>query len=654
MRYIPLGKATDKLYKRMGLMSGLEIHQQLAVEKKLFCRCPAGHYSKRWDAKILRHMRPTLSELGEYDPTALMEFKTKKEISYLINKDTVCTYEFDDTPPFEINEEALDIALKITLLLKCSLVSELHIARKQYLDGSIPAGFQRTTILGINGWIPYDGRRIGIRQLAVEEDSCREMSDTGHLRTYATDRLGIPLIETVTEPDMKTPHAVAGVAQVLRRLVRATGSVRTGVGAARQDVNVSVRGGNRCEIKGVSSIKRIPLLVHNEAFRQSGLLEIRARLRKRGLKAKGLSFQDADVTDRLKVTRFTPIRNAIDEGMKVYGVRLDNYEGMLRFPLLPGRTFLHEISDRVRVIACIDSQPNVISSDSPEGTLSAHNWNIIRKTLKAKDKDAVVLVWGKPEDVLTGVKEVAIRAAEALDGVPLETRQALPDDTTGFERILPGPDRMYPDTDLPPKPIESKRLEAAGKDLPIPPWEHEARYLRAGLSRSLAVGLSVSAFAQLYDKLCGKSGPRSAPELKVFLAWFLVEHLRALKRRGFNITKIDDTYITQVLRCYSAGRVTRKGLLKLIEINLQGREDDPETLIECCGLKPASKEEINKALDQAIKEGCLRHFGSNNDRVRWAMGHIMRTLESRTDGAQVRKCLEKALKLSKKRKGVLR
>ena len=147
----PFAEMTERDYAAVGFKSGLEIHQQLLTSKKLFCRCPAGRYSEEFNAEILRHMRPTLSELGEYDGTALMEFKTKKEIIYQIHRETVCTYEMDDTPPFELNGEALDIALGIGLLYGCSMVDEIHIARKQYLDGSIPTGFQRTTIVGVNG-----------------------------------------------------------------------------------------------------------------------------------------------------------------------------------------------------------------------------------------------------------------------------------------------------------------------------------------------------------------------------------------------------------------------------------------------------------------------------------------------------------------------
>ena len=263
-----------KVYEDMGFMSGLEIHQQLKTDKKLFCRCPAGIYQKngQYDAELIRHMRPTMSELGEYDGTALMEFKTKKTIIYRVANVTTCTYDVDDTPPFKLNSQALEIALEIALLLSTKIVGELHVTRKQYLDGSIPTGFQRTAIVGIEGQIPLKNKSVRVIQLSIEEDSCREASDIRHVRTYTTDRLGIPLVETVTYPDMKTPDEVVEAANYLRFLTRSTGKVRTGIGAAREDVNVSIRDGTRVEIKGVAHIKLIPELVHNEAFRQKSLL----------------------------------------------------------------------------------------------------------------------------------------------------------------------------------------------------------------------------------------------------------------------------------------------------------------------------------------------------------------------------------------------
>ena len=203
------GAMTDSLdYKKVGLRVGLEVHQQLDTERKLFCHCPAGVYTTSHDGAVLRHMRPTLSELGEYDGTALMEFKTKKNVVYLLHKSNVCTYEMDDTPPFPINQEAIDIAIEQCLMLGCDIVDEVHIARKQYLDGSIPTGFQRTAIVGVEGSIPFRGRHISITQVSLEEDSCREVSDSGHLIVWRADRLGMPLIETVTGPDLRTPAEV--------------------------------------------------------------------------------------------------------------------------------------------------------------------------------------------------------------------------------------------------------------------------------------------------------------------------------------------------------------------------------------------------------------------------------------------------------------
>ena len=243
-------------YAGVGLRVGLEVHQQLLTEQKMFCRCPAGLYTTEHDGAVLRHMRPTLSELGEYDGTALMEFKTRKNIVYLLHESNVCTYEMDDTPPFLVNSRAIDIAIEQCLMLDCDIVDEVHIARKQYLDGSIPTGFQRTAIVGVDGKIPFRGREISVIQVSVEEDSCREVSDRGHLIVWRTDRLGMPLIETVTGPDLRTPEEVEEAILLVGRVCRSTRHVRVGPGASRQDVNVSVRGGRRVEIKGVSSAGR--------------------------------------------------------------------------------------------------------------------------------------------------------------------------------------------------------------------------------------------------------------------------------------------------------------------------------------------------------------------------------------------------------------
>jgi len=463
LRYVSRRDATAETYRELGFRCGLEVHQQLRTTKKLFCRCPAGRYQDGddYDAQLVRHMRPTLSELGEYDGTALMEYKTKKNIIYRIKGETACTYDIDDTPPFAVNRQAIDIAIEVALLLNTSIVGELHIARKQYLDGSIPTGFQRTAIIGIDGHLPVAGKRVGVRQLSVEEDSCREVSDIGHERTYTTDRLGMPLIETVTEPELLTPDEAAEAANYIRYLARSTRHVNVGIGAAREDVNVSVEGGTRVEIKGVQHIRWIPELTHNEAFRQKALLLIRDELRRRvsdptAWTATHVPLGDAD---RHLVAGIVP------STASAVIFRLPRFGGLLSFFTNPGRAFADEFSDRLKVVACI-AVPNLAHPDQPASVISPTAWRALATRVGAAPDDGLVLVWGPAADMPTAVDTLVERCRLAFQGVPNETRKGLPNGTTIFERVLPGPDRMYPDTDSAPIPIEEEAIERTRARLP--------------------------------------------------------------------------------------------------------------------------------------------------------------------------------------------
>lgn len=624
----PMEAMSPEDYIALGLKSGLEIHQQLRTEKKLFCRCPAGRYSETYDAEILRHMRPTLSELGEYDGTALMEFKTKKEIVYQLNKETVCTYEMDDAPPFELNQQALDIALEITLLLHCNVVSELHIARKQYLDGSIPTGFQRTTILGIDGWIPYKDRRIGIIQLGLEEDACREVSDIGHVRTYKTDRLSMPLIEVVTYPHMRTPQEVADVAQLIRQLTRSTGKVNRGIGATRQDVNVSIEGGTRVEIKGVPRIPLIPLLVHNEAGRQKALLEIRDLLRQRGLAPDNFKPESFDVTEILKDTGYLPIKNYSNGPIRIKCVRLPLFQGILRYPTQPGTNFAKEISDRVRVIACLDKIPNIIHSDSDDETIGSAAWMKIKKQCHWEQMDALVIVWGETKDVETAAQEIAIRAREAIIGVPNETRQALPDGTTGFERILPGPDRMYPDTDLPPIALTSERIARIQKNLPPAPWERRQRYGEMGLPDFIIDQLLLSGRANLFDRMIELL---QVPPM--ITAVFLTQHLKHFSRRGLPVTQLTDETIFAIFQALQKRRIVSDAIPLIFKQWLSNNSQPIESLLE--QYQVASEKECNNILQQVIDQFGSEPMDNSDKKFSYLMGKAMDQIRGRIDGRTI-------------------
>lgn len=542
-------------YDSVGFVSGLEVHQQLLTREKLFCRCPAGLYTTTHDGEVLRHMRPTLSELGEYDGTALMEFKTKKEIVYLLNRENVCTYEMDDTPPFLVNQEAIDITIELCLMMHMDVIDEVHIARKQYLDGSIPTGFQRTAIVGVNGWLPFRGRRLTVTHVSVEEDSSREVRNRGHRIVFRTDRLGMPLSETVTGAELRTPDEVRDAILLCGLVARSTGRVRTGIGAAREDVNVSVRGGDRVEIKGVPRAVHAVKLVHNEAVRQVNLLALRDELRRRGLAAPGdVRTGVHDASDLAAGLEWGFARRALAGGGRVFAVRVEGVRGLAQHPTQPDLAFLDELSGRIRIIACLDEPPNVLSGlalpdfDGRPGFLDR-----LRRRARLGERDDVFLVSGPEEDCRTAAEEIRIRFADATQGVPRETRKALPGGFTTFERILPGPDRMYPDTDSPPTPVGPERVAAIRSRLRPRPWERLERYGAWGVPEETARYLIRRGGAGILDEVVTRTGVDGRTAAIV-----LGQRVKALRRAGVPVDRLGTAEWVQIFDLHTDGRLPRE------------------------------------------------------------------------------------------------
>lgn len=628
----PFEEMTPEDYAKIGFKSGLEVHQQLKTPTKLFCRCPSGRYSDHYNAEILRHMRPTLSELGEYDGTALMEFKTKKEIIYRINYDTVCTYEMDDTPPFMMSSEALDIAIEIAMLYGANIVDEVHIARKQYLDGSIPTGFQRTAIVSVGGGIKYKDRIINLIQMSIEEDSCREVSDVGHRRIYNTDRLGMPLIETVTHPEMKTPQEVAEVNKIISRIVKSTGKVRTGIGAARQDVNVSVYGGTRVEIKGVPRIEKITILTYNEAMRQWNLLKLRQELNNRGITPETFSARYECVTRILKKTRYQPIKDAIERGWKVKCVVLKGFKGLLRWQTQTDTYFSKEISDRVRVIACLTTLPNIVHSDSMSDQISSSEWTLLRKQMNATDNDTLVLVWGDDQDSETGAKEIIIRAHEATIGVPSETRQAHFDGTNGFERILPGPERMYPDTDLPPIRIDQERFDRIKNGLPKSFWDRIIELKNIGFSEKEAEKIATSKYYNLFMKIVELQIPLNL----VYKA--LIDLPGIMKRKSMDFDTLSESDIYNIFKLFKDGKIIRETIFELIKSSVLNGQFVEELIPD-----PCSETELQSNIKDALKIYNNTKIYNPDQRIQILIGILMKNLRGRIEGKVVYESLIKYL-----------
>jgi glutamyl-tRNA(Gln) amidotransferase subunit E len=636
-------------YAEVGLICGLEVHQQLLTEQKMFCRCPARHYTTTHDGEVLRHMRPTLSELGEYDGTALMEFKTKKNIIYLLHEENVCTYEMDDTPPFLVNQQAVDIAIEQCLMLGCDIVDEVHIARKQYLDGSIPTGFQRTAIVGVNGRLPFRGRELSITQVSVEEDSCREVSDNGHLIIWRTDRLGMPLIETVTGPDLRTPEEVEEAILLIGRVCRSTGHVRVGIGASRQDVNVSVRGGRRVEIKGVPKAGWTPRLVHGEAVRQVNLLKLRDELHRRGFTSpETIAIESVEVTDLFATSAFASLRRdawerwVADQGRRpgfelgagpftVRAARLKGLAGTLSWPTQPDCIFANELAGRVRVIAGLDQHPILLHSEKwPDYQGWLQELRRVRTRLRCESDDAVVVVWGPGEDTVTAVNEVRLRYGDATAGIPNETRQPFPDGSTDFERILPGPDRMYPDTDSPPSRVTQERVERLRVALAPRPWEREARYGAAGVPRDTIHYLIRRGAAALVDRVVDEAGA----DLRQ--ACFLFgERLKGLRRAGVAVDKIPAERWCELFGLAREQRVLWQAWQPIVRNMAAAPAASVTSIVAEAGLGTAPDgwpERLPSFLDAAAREA---YDNSAARLARLALGKAMAVLRGRVDATEV-------------------
>ncbi len=622
---------TERLdYEAVGLISGLEVHQQLFTRHKLFCRCPSGLYTTTHDGEVLRHMRPTLSELGEYDGTALMEFKTKKEIVYLLNHLNVCTYEMDDTPPFLVNQEAIDVAIELCLMMNMDIIDEIHIARKQYLDGSIPTGFQRTAIIGVNGWLPFRGRKLSITHVSVEEDSCREVRDKGHQIVWRTDRLGMPLTETVTGPDLRTPEEVRDAILLCGLTARSTGRVRTGIGASRQDVNVSVRGGSRVEIKGVPRAGHAVRLVHNEAVRQVNLLALRDEMRRRGLDSPdAIRVHAVDVSEVFADSDLDCLRRALQGGGRVFAVRVEGAAGLAQHPTQPDTVFLDELSGRIRVIACLDEPPIVLSAAAlPEFSDRHRTLERLRKRVRPGERDELFLVFGPETDCRTAAEEIRLRFADAAQGVPKETRQALTGGFTTFERILPGPDRMYPDTDSPPTRVTAERVAALKARLRPAPWDRIERYMKSRVPEETCHWLIRRGGADIVDEVVARTGVDG-----LVAAIEIGQRGRALRRAGTPVERLGAGEWVEIFDLFAAGRIPREAIsVVAARVAKDGGGASAAAAAEGIALEPRERwrEEADRILD-----GCPQAAEPADRRLRRLVGRAVAMLRGRAPAREV-------------------
>ncbi|ABU81261.1 Glu-tRNA(Gln) amidotransferase subunit GatE [Ignicoccus hospitalis] len=626
-------------YEELGLKVGLEIHQQLKTERKLFCHCKPELAEEEEDFDVIeRRLRPVRSELGEVDVAALFEWKKGRTYVYRAPVGHSCLVEADEEPPHEADRDSIIIALAIAKAFNSKIIDEIHVMRKMVIDGSNTSGFQRTMLVALGGELNLGDKKIGIETICVEEDAARKVEEKEKVTVFNLDRLGIPLIEIATEPTITSPQEAKRVALRIGQMLRLTGRVKRGLGTIRQDLNVSIKGGTKTEIKGVQKLQIIDKVVEYEVIRQLRLLEIRDELKRRGVKEEEILSQPIkDVTEIFKDTESKLIKRSLSKGSRVYAIKLPKFKGLLGKEVQPNRRFGTELADYARFWAGVGG---IIHSDELPGYgISEDEVEDLKEALGCGEEDAFVMVIAPPPDAKKALEAVKERAAYALKGVPEETRAANPDGTTRFLRPRPGSARMYPETDVPPIVVTEDMLTKAEKLKPKNPIELIQELITDyKLSKDMAEKVISSERFDLAYRLIKKYKNKLSANL---VARTVVDTLRELEREGLETDKISDEAIEKVLDEVAEGKVAKEAIPEVLR-KVAGGASVEEALKEFVTASQINVEEVvKKVIQQNIEEikkrGVERSFGL-------VMGKAMAELRGKVDGKVVAETVKRLLK----------
>jgi len=607
-------------YKALGLVAGIEIHQQLDTKEKLFCHCPTTlREIAEHNGEFCRYLRATVSEMGEIDRAAQEEMKHDRMFRYY-TYDTTCLVENDEEPPAPVNDEALSVCLMIAKMFGMTPVPQVHTMRKLVIDGSNTSGFQRTALIAFNGALPDGGL---IETICLEEEAAQRVKD----EVFSLDRLGIPLVEITTSPCMHTPEDVQKMAEHIGMVLRSTGKVKRGLGTIRQDVNISIAQGARVEIKGVQELDLIAEVVRREVQRQQNLLAIRDELRKRGASAD--SAAGADVTELFKETKSAILKKA----RKIHAITLKGFAGLVGREIQPERRLGSEMSDYARKCGV----GGIFHTDElPAYGITADEVGILRTHMHAMQEDCVILVAGaNGKQASCAINQVITRAVLALSDkpVPEETRKMLESGSTAYMRPLPGAARMYPETDVLPVLIDDARWGAVV--IPELLTEKAQRFAQEyGIEKNYALQLASSEKLPLF---CQAVNEGIKPKLAAFS---ILSTSTELRREGVDMQKISDKAYLDVWHAVDSGKAAREAIPDLFRSIAAG-----STAAEALGkLAPAiSREELENIVKKIIAE--RRDFIAQKGKAALGplMGVVMAEVRGSVDGKVVSEILKKEI-----------
>jgi len=621
--------------EKIGLKVGLEIHQQLSTNKKLFCNCSSSE-TNEFTSKFSRKLRATRSELGTYDPAAIFESTKSKRIIYYTNPDSCCLVEQDEEPPHDLDHDTKNIAILIASSLKSNIFSEIYPMRKMVIDGSNTSGFQRTMLISQGGYLDVEGKKIGIQSICLEEDAAKLLDDRETERDFSLERLGIPLVEIALEPVNAGPPEMRKIALALGRLLRTTKKVARGLGSIRQDVNVSVSNSGIVEVKGVQQLDQLEKVVEYEAKRQHGLILISEKLAKLNLKKISKQEDVFDVTKIMKDCKSKIIQKSLKEKAVIKAIKIKNFSGMFSFSPYENIRFGKELGQIVRFFGI----GGIFHSDElPNYGIENSDIEKIKNLIKNNDNDGFLIIAGEDSKIDFAIDSIINRIDDAKLGVPAETRMATQTGETVYLRPRPGASRMYPETDIPPIIVTKDEINFAEKNIPKS-WDESLCDLQKKyeLNPQLAEQIFDSEYLELFEII--SSNKNSSPN---FIASVLCSTITNLQRRGLDPNLLKHDEIIKTFEFHNLGKISKESVEMIFEQIMSGKTKSVDETLQKSSIGTLNDEELAKIVDEIIQKNLelIKNQGSHS--IGSLMGIAMKSLRGKASGEKINQLLQKKI-----------
>ncbi len=619
---------------------GFEIHQQLNTASKLFCNCSCNDANGNYDYNFIRILRPTKSELGNFDKAALFEYAKMNTIKYYSRIGLSCLVEADEEPPHDVNKDALDTVLLFSLALNSNIVDEIHVMRKLVIDGSNVSGFQRTMLVSSGGYLKVDNKRIGVQSICLEEDAAKLLPHSDSFKEYGLDRLGIPLVEIALEPVTGKPEEIVNVALTLGRLLRSSKRVSRGLGSIRQDVNISVDDGQIVEVKGVQQLSQLVKVLEYETKRQFGLIKIAEEFKKRHIEDDFIGDKIQDITYLFKNSSSNIIKKILKASNSIFlSIRLRGLNNLIGYEPIAGIRLGKELGEFVRFFGL----GGIFHSDElPNYGITTKDIEHIRELLGISTDDAFLIIGGNEKKINIVLGPLIQRICQFKLGVVAETRSATMDGSTIFSRPRPGSSRMYPETDILPIPVDSQFLCNLKQDIPLS-WNDLINNImqKYALNKKLSEHIFDSQYYDIFEKIVLTSKSITP----TFIASKLTEDIVSLSRNNLDKSLLTDEMIIEIFDKLDKGSIAKESVSLIFEQIMKKESKSVKDALNSLNLTEINDEELNNILDKILDDNVkiIKEKGINS--IGALMGKSMNILRGKVDGYKINEYLKQKLEL---------